>query len=68
MQYKPKLLVGGKSVAPPELGMEDRAPDLEPTEPPKEMLKDMTSAESALRKPIHLPPKARFTDGPHIHV
>jgi hypothetical protein len=31
-------------------------------------LGEMAIAEKALRRPIHLPPKARFTKGPAIHV
>ena len=62
MTYKPKLIVGEKPVAPPELGMEDEARE-DPVD-----LDDMKTAEGALRKPIHLPPKARFQSGPHIHV
>ena len=62
LQYKPKLVVGGQPVAPPELGMEDPAR----TEPPP--LEDMKMAEQALRKPIHLPAKARFVSGPNFHV
>ena len=61
MTYKPKFLVREKSDAPTELGMEAEAPD--PEDP-----SDMKTAEDALRRPIHLPPKARFQPGPHIHV
>lgn len=62
MTYKPKLLVGEKPVAPPEFGMEDEArEDPAPVD-------DMKTAEEALQKPIHLPAKARFSPGPHIHV
>ena len=28
----------------------------------------MNTAEKALSKPIHLPPKARFSKGPALHV
>ena len=61
MTYKPKLIVGGRCRAPEELGMEANA-----REDPE--LEAMNAAEGSLRKPIHLPPKARFSPGPHIHV
>ncbi len=62
MTYKPTLIVGEKTVAPAEIGMEDPARE-DPTP-----LEDMKKAEGALQKPIHMPPKARFQPGPHIHV
>lgn len=62
MTYKPKLLVGEPTVADPELGMEADAIE-DPTE-----TEDMKTAEEALQKPIHLPSRARFQPGPHIHV
>ena len=31
-------------------------------------LEDMKTAEAALRKPIHLPARARLAKGPHIHI
>lgn len=62
MTYKPKLLVGETTVTPPEFGMEDEArEDPAPVD-------DMKTAEDALRKPIHLPARARFSAGPSIHV
>ena len=61
MTYKPKFIVGEKPVAPPEFGMENEARE-DPVD-----LDDMKTAEGALRKPIHLPPKARFQSRPHIH-
>ena len=54
--YKPKLIVKEERTAPLELGSEDQSQE------------DMKTAEEALQKPIHLPPKARFSPGPHIHV
>lgn len=42
-QYRPKLIIGDSAAAPPELGMEIEAE--EPTAP----LKDMETAERALR-------------------
>ena len=69
MQYKPKFLIGGKAVAPLELGMEDPPHYLPPPDPPIEDQVDaMAKAEEALRQPIHLPAKARFSKGPAIHV
>ena len=59
--YKPKLIVGEKNAAPLELGMDYPARN----DPSPE---DMKTAEGALQKPIHLPPKAKFSPGPHIHV
>lgn len=61
-QYQPRLIVGDAAAAPLELGM-----DIEPAAetPP---LKEMEIAERALRQPIHLPAKARFSTGPSIHV
>ena len=53
MTYKPKLIIGERRVAPLEVGMEDAARE----DPSPE---DMKTAEGALQKPIHLPPKARF--------
>ncbi len=61
-QYKPALLVGGKPLAPSELGMEDAGPE----DPPP--VEEMRTAEAALRRPLHLPAKARFVAGPNIHV
>ena len=63
MQYKPKMLVGDAPLVPEELGMETAAPD-----GLAEELMEMTTAEKALRRPIHLPPKARFCKGPAIHI
>jgi len=62
LQYRPKLLVSEDRAAPLELGME------EPLELAEDLLEDMTTAESALRKPLHLPAKARFAKGPATHV
>ena len=59
--YRPKLIVEEGRAAPLEIGMEDPARE----DPSPE---DMKTAEGALQKPIHLPPKARFSNGPHIHV
>jgi len=59
--YKPKLIVNEERAAPLEIGMEDPV-----REDPS--LEDMKTAEKALQKPIHLPPKARFSPGPHIHI
>jgi hypothetical protein len=61
-QYKPKFIVGDRSAAPEELGMDTAAPEA------PEDLDEMKTAEQALQKPIHLPAKARFTPGPAIHV
>ena len=61
MAYKPTFLVQEKPEAPPKLGMEAEAQDPDAVEA-------MKTAEDALRRPIHLPPKARFLPGPHIHV
>ena len=33
-----------------------------------DLLEDMTTAEAALRKLLHLPAKARFAKGPAVHV
>jgi hypothetical protein len=61
LAYNPTFLVQEKPEAPPELGMEAEARDPDSVE-------DMRTAEKALRRPIFLPPKARFSPGPHIHV
>ena len=58
--YKPKFLIKETRVAPAALGMEDLQKTLD--------VEDMNQAEGALRKPMMLPPKARFSAGPHIHV
>lgn len=42
--------------------------EVEPQTPPRHVVSDMTMAEQALRKPLHLPPKSRFTPGPAVHV
>ena len=70
LQYKPKLLIdeAHNAAAPPQLGMEDLSPDPAPQEPPLQEMLDMAQAEAALNKPVHLPPKAQFTDGPSVHV
>ena len=63
MQYHPKLLVDELRVAPTELDMaEEAAPRDDDWE------SDMLLAESALQKPVHLPPRARFAPGKAIHV
>lgn len=62
MQYRPKFLVGTPPVAPKELGMGDDIAEV------TEDLSHMRIAEDALRKPIHLPSKARFTKGEAIHI
>ena len=59
--YKPTFLVRDKPEAAPELGMEAEALD-------PDSVDAMKTAEDALRRPIYLPPKARFSPGPHIHV
>ena len=70
MQYRPKFLIGGKKVAPKELGMEDPPyylPHVDP--PPDDQVKAMAKAERAMRQPIHLPAKARFVlNQPAVHV
>ena len=68
MQYKPKLLVAEDRVAPKELGIEAEPVEFAPPEQPPVDLKDMAITESSLKQPIHLPPKARFIKGPHIHI
>lgn len=65
-QYRPKFVVGEPPVAPPELGMVGDAVGDSPLEELE--ITDMIAAERALRKPIHLPPKARFSPGPAIHI
>ncbi len=60
LHYRPKLLVDVKTVVPPELAFH--------VPPKSEMAKDMKIAKDALKKPIHLPPKARFSKGAAIHV
>ena len=37
-------------------------------EPASDLLEDMNAAETALRRPLHLPAKARFSKGPAVHV
>ncbi len=59
--YKPTFLVRDKPEAPPKLGIEAKAQD-------PDSIDAMKTAEDALRRPIYLPPKARFSPGPHIHV
>ena len=68
MLYKPKFLVGQQTVAPAEIGMYEDGPPPEPASPPKALLQDMATAEKALRQQLHMPPKARFTSGPALHV
>jgi hypothetical protein len=60
-RYKPKFLIDDPRRAPEELKMEAHFDELED-------LEDMKTAEAALRKPIHLPVRARFAKGPHIHI
>ena len=45
-----------------DLKMETHFEDLE------DWCDDMKTAEAALRRPIHLPVRARFVKGPNIHV
>ena len=61
--YNPKYLVNEASVAPPELGFDEDLP-----EPTNDLAEEMKMTDRALKRPIHLPPKARFVDGPAIHV
>ena len=63
MQYRPKLLVEDRRVAPPELEMTG-----EVTPPHPSDNDDARLAESALQRPMHLPPRARFAPGKAIHV
>jgi hypothetical protein len=60
--YKPKYVIDETTEAPAELRMDARPEYLEA------QAEDMKTAEVALQKPIHLPARARFTPGPHIHV
>ena len=60
--YKPKFVVDDAAEAPAELMMDARPEYLEA------LTEDMKTAEAALQKPIHLPVRARFVQGPHIHV
>ena len=53
-------MVSEEKAAPSELGMD--------MEMAMDLLEDMTTAEAALRKPLHLPAKARFAKGPAVHV
>ena len=48
--------------------MEAPALDFAPPDPPRIQGEDMMLAESNLRRPLHLPPKAKFQPGPHIHI
>ena len=67
--YQPAWLVDAKSVAPKKL---EFTVDKEfPT--PEEAalnwtLKDMTTAERALRKPLSTPAKSRFLPGKFVHA
>ena len=58
--YRPKFIIKEPLADPAALGMEDlqMTPDVE----------DMNQAEAALRKTMMLPPKARFSAGPQIHI
>ncbi len=60
--YKPKFVVDDAAEAPAELMMDARPEYLEA------LTEDMKTAEAALQKPIHLPVRARFVQGPHIHI
>ena len=61
-RYKPKFVIDDPRRAPEELKMEACFDELD------DPLEDMKTAEAALRKPIHLPVRARFAKGPHIHI
>ena len=56
-QYQPTLIVAEKPVAPPELAMESEIAEEANLD---ELRHDMETAEKALRRPVHLPPKACF--------
>ena len=60
--YKPSFVVDDAAQAPAELKMDARPEYLEA------LIEDMKTAEAALQKPIHLPVRARFAPGPHIHI
>jgi hypothetical protein len=60
--YRPTYVIEDPRKAPEELKMETPFEDLE------DWCDDMKTAEAALRRPIHLPVRARFVKGPHIHV
>ena len=63
MQYKPKLLVDERRVAPQERDMAEESARLD-----DDWEDDMLLAESALQRPVHLPPRARFAPGKAVHV
>lgn len=60
--YKPKFIVDDTTEAPAELMMEASPDYIE------DLTEDLKTAEAALQKPIHLPVRARFVPGPHIHI
>ena len=39
-----------------------------PAELADDLLEDMTTAEAALRRPLHMPAKVRFAKRPAVHV
>ena len=65
--YKPKWLVATTSVAPPCLKFHEDS-DLEPEPMDPALVEDMTKVEHALRTPISIPWKSRFTMGPAVNV
>ncbi len=68
MLYKPKFLVLGPRVAPSELGMDAEPAPLEPKEVAEQAFAEKATLLTALKEPLHLPQKARFSKGPHVHV
>ena len=68
LQYKPKLLVDERRVAPGELDMATTAPLDDERSNDVDITEDMATAEAALQDPVHLPPRARFAPGKAVHV
>ena len=66
--YKPKFVILGPRVAPPELGMAAEPTPQEPEETPERAFSERTSLLSAMRTSLYLPPKAKFFKGPNVHV
>ena len=71
LQYKPKFIVPDfhdPRAAPSELGMEAPPVDVADLQEKRARMDERFQVLSALKQPMHLPPKAQFIEGDSVHV
>ena len=66
--YKPKWLVAPTMVMPASLRFHEDMPCNDPEAVDPALVEEMASTERALRTPISIPWKSRFTKGPAVHL